>query len=251
MKTVHIYKISTFKYYLTTFYNENSTKYKYISSIDVKNSLKHLSLCIGIENRTKIKCCEISTLHFELEIFNLKHYLKTINEFVDVSHDIFSNVHTTNFINENFFEIIFIHNEQIFENNVDEYHESLKIDSIEELTQKISEPIESIDLYVMSIQISTNPRESTRRKGSCMENIYEYHIPFLNISYNFYDDDVNILIGNTICDRYIEHSFDKPTIKIVSHETLNGEKLTKILKFLKSYATFKLNAAEIHSIYKN
>jgi hypothetical protein len=250
MKTVHIYKLSTHKYFFTTFLDNTSSNepkdYEYIGNIDVEDNVEQLSIYIYTqkikddETTTEIKCI---LDNFDDVKLHIESTIKSIaNECPDVCHmsytrNILSNVYVIDILSgEGNLQFDMINMETINTIDVKQFLSlQPKTNNIEilDLILDTFQPDE-LDVYIMSLPISTNPYQTMRRRGSCMTTIDEYYIPQLGVSYNFYDGEVNIW----------DNGFGKKHVGMVKTK-ISGEKLYGTLRALKSYTEFKLHVGKL------
>lgn len=263
MKKVHIYKLSTYKYFLTTVPDNTSEvnkEYEYICNIDVDVDDNNENISILIYTTKENETTEIKTHVIESNKFdefkekfdtNLKTSLQSPGlqiYHLSNTHDVFSNVYKIDVHADGASMTFIMINSQIISNiSVKQYISQQKpqIKTISELDFALDSFTEKeLDVYVIELPISTNPYQTMRRSGSCMTTIYEYYIPSLNISYNFYDG-INILIGDTIEDRYVERYWECEKIVKFSKTKIESEKLINTLSALKSYTNFKLSVGKL------
>lgn len=264
MRTVHIYKLSTYKYFFTTVLDNTSEankEYEYVCDINVDDDDQQISVMIQKnslrdENVDKItdEIMRIPLDQFDecREKFNsqMKTSLSTCSDvyFVENMHDVFSNVYNMRIVAKDCdINFALINSQSISTTDVKQYllQQKPQIKTIEELDCAIDAFNESeLDVYIVELPISTNPYQTMRRRGSCMTTINEYYIPSLNTSYNFYET-TNILIGDTIEDRYVEKYWKDEKLVKFTKTQISGEELANTLSTLKNYTNFKLSTGKL------
>ncbi len=275
MNTVHIYKISTYKYFLTTVFetvletvSTTDKQYEYVGQTEVPDTFEQMSFFV-ISDITegdkpiKPQIALINSDNFDSTKEEFENKITEMLKCPDVklyffhkTHDVLSNVYCVDACGEGFtLKAVFVKSQNISNLNVDFWSNQLKpkIKNISELHDALETFNDTeLDIYLMSLPITTDYRETMRRGGNaCIKTIDEYHVPLFGISYNFYDE-INILIGNAVEERYVENYEDlrdKKRLVTMQKTTITGKHLENTIKSLKSYTNFKLHVGHLYRWY--
>lgn len=277
MKTVHIYKLSTHKYFFTTVLDNTSDttkKYEYVCDVDVEDDEQQISMVIqtilfhdnniekndeNIDDKTDENVDKIQTTIIQSDKFDdcwKKFYLQMKTDlpkysdifYTENTHDVFSNVYNLKIAAHDYdLNFAWINAQQISTIDIKQYLSQQKpqITTVYELNCAIDAFTgNELDIFTVQLPISSNPYQTMRNRGSCMTTINEYYIPTFGISYNF-EGTTNILIGDIFNDRYVErYGENEKSIKFRKTQ-ISGEDLTNTLSALKSYTNFKLSIGKL------
>lgn len=265
MKTVYIYKLSTYNYFFTTAHNDTfdpTNKYEYVCNVEAEDSDEKISTLIKIfsphnpkdknryDNKSSVFPSDIFDKFKEDFYEKTKEDLSTCVDVFDCenTHDVFSNVHDLKIVGtECNVNCVLIKAQPISTIDVKQFivQQKPQIKTIVELDCALNAFTNTeLEIYTVKLEISTCPYATMRNLGSYMTTIDEYYIPSLGVSYNFCGT-TNILIGKTLEARYVERYWTYEKNVKFAKSTISGEKLTNILDALKSYTNFQLSIGKL------